>query len=767
MKAIILIALLCVASPLKADDWPREFDSPDGTITIYQPQIGSYQGNSLSARAALALALPGSNEPVFGSVWLDCHVLTDRPSRTVKILDAKVRQIRFPSGADEQTARIRADLEQQIPQWDLTFSMDELLESLETAQKERENAHDLDTIPPRIIYADHPAVLVTLDGEPVLTDVEGTALRRVANTPFFLVQENSDGTCYLRGGDIWYRSTDVKGPWRQTGNVPQEVVDLSEQAKSVSSSDEEPTTSGTRSKTGKVPEIIISTEPAELIASDGPLQLSPIEGTGLLYASNTQNDLFMEIAAQEYYVLISGRWYRAKSLDGPWAFVSSERLPGDFAKIPPGSARDNVLANVAGTIPAKEAVLDAQIPQTAEVNRLETTENVDYDGQPQFEPIENTPMEYAVNTPTAVILFEGRYYACDRGVWFESTGASGPWAVCVSVPPTIYTIPPRSPMYYVRYVRIYSYTPSVVYVGYTAGYTGCYVYHGTVVYGTGYRYRPWHRRYYYPRPWTWGFGIHYDPWTGWTMGFSSWWRPRGWFAANNNGARPGWWGPAEYRPVYRTAAGPVYREGYHPIYRPIKTGRTSGAVPAQPVRTIGTSRSATLYEHWTAGVRRPLVSNMARPAGSTRITPSVGRTEPRPAPAVEARPMPQAVARPVAPPEVQRPARQEVPSTPRVITQQNNVYAAPDGNILRRTTQGGWQQRDQNTWKPAAEAPKRAVEQDYQVRQRAVERSQSFTPPQVRQAPPVQVRPAAQPQVRPAPTRAPERERPAQEQKKR
>ncbi|HXX63457.1 MAG TPA: hypothetical protein VEO56_06620, partial [Bacteroidota bacterium] len=103
--------------------------------------------------------------------------------------------------------------------------------------------------------------------------------------------------------------------------------------------------------------------------------------------------------------------------------------------------------------------------------------------------------------------------------------------------------------------------------------------------------------------------------------------------------------------------------------------------------------------------------------------------------------------------EVQRAVRVETPIPPRVTTQQNNVYAAPDGNILRRTPQGGWQQREQNTWKPAPEAPTRAVEPDYQARQRAAERSTSFTP-----------RPAPAP--RPAPQQAPQRARPAPAEKK-
>ncbi len=71
---------------------------------------------------------------------------------------------------------------------------------------------------------------------------------------------------------------------------------------------------------------------------------------------------------------------------------------------------------------------------------------------------------------------------------------------------------------------------------------------------------------------------------------------------------------------------------------------------------------------------------------------------------------------------------------PRIVTRpsskENNVYAAPDGNILRSTPQG-WQQRDQNTWKKAPEAPaKQAIVHDSEVRQRAAERTSSpRTPP--------------------------------------
>ena len=94
-------------------------------------------------------------------------------------------------------------------------------------------------------------------------------------------------------------------------------------------------------------------------------------------------------------------------------------------------------------------------------------------------------------------------------------------------------------------------TPTVVRVGYLPGYVGSYVYGGTVVFGTGYVYRPWLGAYYYPRPVTWGVRVVYNPWSGgWTYApaYGGWYGAA--FAASRvywGGAYAGWWGPNGYR----------------------------------------------------------------------------------------------------------------------------------------------------------------------------------------------------------------------------
>jgi hypothetical protein len=308
-----------------------------------------------------------------------------------------VRDIKFPEGKVSETGAISSALHDNIPGLGVTFPLDDVRADVREAQSEQESATEIDVAPPKIIVMDHAAVLVLIDGDPVYVDAEGTSLRRVANTPFFIVQVNSSGELFLKGGDSWYHATAIEGPWTVTSEPPREAVTLSEQSAGKGENGEAapseapqapPRAAAPNAKRAEgPPEIVVSTVPAELIASDGPLKMSPVSGTGLLYASNTPARLFLEIATQQYYLLISGRWYFTKDLHGTWSSVAAESLPGDFSRIPPGSPVDGVLPSVPGTPPAKEAILDAEVPQVAQVDRHEAASTVEYDGRPQFAPI--------------------------------------------------------------------------------------------------------------------------------------------------------------------------------------------------------------------------------------------------------------------------------------------------------------------------------------------------------------------------------------------
>jgi hypothetical protein len=350
------------------------------------------------------------------------------------------------------------------------------------------------------------------------------------------------------------------GPYSITTSVPQKLQKISESVAKNSNSNE-----AQEKDENTIYKIVVSTKPAELIQSVGEAKFTPVENSGLLFVSNSGDDIFMDVNTQDYYVLISGRWFRSKSLSGNWSYTGSDQLPDDFAKIPEGSAKDRVLASIAGTDAANDAIEEAAVPQTAKVDRNSAQAEVVYDGDPRFEDIDGTDLGYAINTPASVIRWRGRYYSVDNGVWFESGRATGPWVVSVSRPYAVALIPPRYPVYHMKYVYIYDVTPDYVYMGYTPGYLNNFVYGPTVVYGTGFYYRPWFGTHYYARPYTWGFNVRYDPWIGWGLGYRY---SAGWFNVGIGIGRPwgawggGWWGPRSYRPAY--CYSPFgYRGGYY------------------------------------------------------------------------------------------------------------------------------------------------------------------------------------------------------------
>ena len=89
-----------------------------------------------------------------------------------------------------------------------------------------------------------------------------------------------------------------------------------------------------------------------------------------------------------------------------------------------------MLASVPGTTQAAEAVLLAQIPQTARVNKKQVkAPEVAYQGDPKFEPIEKTTVARAVNTDKDIIKVGDLYYMCFQGVWFMAEAPTGPWEV--------------------------------------------------------------------------------------------------------------------------------------------------------------------------------------------------------------------------------------------------------------------------------------------------------------------------------------------------
>lgn len=534
-----LLALLSRDAEAQAIDWPRTIEVPEGRVVIYQPQLESFKGIVLSGRSAIAVTPAGEVKPSFGAAWFKARIETNRGERTVEVTDVNVAGIRFPEATKEQRQKLTDLLEAHFESSDLSISLDQLLTSLALVEQQRRD-DQLRNRPPRILVSAERIQVIPIDGEPALRPEGSDGVLRVLNVPCLLYLDNyPDGlaeTYYLRTSGRWYWSSGLQGDYERVDSVPDKVLMLAA-ARPEPESDK--LTSGLRDA-----EILVVTEPTELIRTFGEPAFTAIGETDLQYVNNTAGDLFLEVSTDRRFLLLSGRWYSAGKFEGPWEFVASDQLPADFAKIPPDSKKGDVLTFVAGTDEAREAVLDTRIPQTAVVDRKTARLSVAYDGVPKFELINGTELRYAVNTSHSVILVGGKYYCCDAAVWFVSDGPTGPWVVCDSVPQGIYDLPPSCPVYNLKFVHVYYSTPEVAYVGYTPGYVGCYVQDGTIVYGTGYPYPCSAASVWLPRPRSYGFASGYNPITGnWGAdpGVAG---PYGYAAIGS--VSSGWWGPAGY-----------------------------------------------------------------------------------------------------------------------------------------------------------------------------------------------------------------------------
>ncbi|QCP52834.1 hypothetical protein FAZ95_27335 [Trinickia violacea] len=613
------------------------------------------------------------------------HTDVDVDSHTVLLSHPQITGTSFPD-TDPATAQKLDQLVRKFlnPQASLTISVDRLIASVE-----KKNAPPIAAVkndPPTIFVSFGPAILLFVDGEPILAPIQNSDLAFVVNASWPLFFDAAGHQYYLFTGQSWMTSTDLKSGWAQAQTLP---AKMSKVPADPTWADLKPYIPPPKGKQAKAPGVFFSNTPAELIVFDGKPVYATIPGTQLVFAKNTDSDVFVYSPTSTYYYLSAGRWFSAPGPTGPWTFATNQ-LPPDFAKIPRDSAAARVLSSVPGTPEANDAVLLAQIPTTVEINPAAAAAavKVSYSGDPQFQPIQGTTLAYAVNTPDKVIKVQNHYYACSQGVWFDSSSPTGPWQTSTSVPQVIYTIPPSSPVYNVTYVTQYATPTGAVQASYTAGYLGVFIAGATVgaiiAQGNGYYYPPYvgvgrgPYPVYYPRPAPYGYRT-YNPYTGTSA-------VRGVAYGPNGSAQ---WG-ASYNPstgTYARGATVSGRYGsasvaqaYNPYtgaYAATRQGSNAYGQWGSSVVTKGNQWAATQHSTTAKGS----VGTYQNSAGGKAIagTSANGR-------AVAGK------------------------------TASGDMYAGRDGNVYKNTN-GSWQKYDNGAWSPVNKPTPQAAQQTAQTAQ--------------------------------------------------
>ncbi len=497
-------------------EFPREVVVEDATVILHEPQIDTWpEFSSVTGRIAVEIVESGSSEPTVGVAEFGASTDVNVEMRMVAVDDVAITATNFPGAPADAGERLDEIVRAAIRERTHYVPLDVVL-SYVAADATVPNAEGLSFDPPTIFYSSSPAFLLMTDGEPILAPLPDSRLKYVVNTNWDLF-EYREREWYLRIDERWLKAKALEGPWRYDGSLPGDFKKLPDDGNWDAVKSALPPAKGDKN----VPTIFFSDQPAELIVTDGKPTYSTVGGEGLEYIYDTESDVFRHEG--KLYYLVSGRWFSAMNLRGPWSHVPE--LPAVFASIPPDHAKAHVLAAVPGTEEARLAVLEAVIPRRATIARDAKFEfEVHYQGEPSFEPIPGTTVSRAVNSPFDVILHEGMYYLCKEAVWFYSSSANGPWTIADTIPSAIYSIPASSPSYHVTHVEVEESSNVSVSFSYTSGYYGVHVGYGVAMYGSGWYYPPYYGYgayygypyypYYYPYPYSYGASAWYNPRTG-------------------------------------------------------------------------------------------------------------------------------------------------------------------------------------------------------------------------------------------------------------
>jgi hypothetical protein len=440
------------ASPA-ADIWPLTVTAGGGTIVLWEPQIRSWQDYThMTGIAAVAVTPPGATAPVYGVLSFTSLATADVPSSRVALVNPKLdaSQWQAPPGTDVNaiTAYLLANLHvQNKPFLPLTMALSSVPQSaLPRTVPVRSN-------PPQILVSRVPAALVVFDGTPSFAPIAGTTLAYAVNTNWQIIRDTAARLFYIHTRAGWYDAPGTNGPFTPTvAPAAFAAIPATGPLAWVKAALHAPKPAAIN-----VQKVIVSTVPSALIGIGGEPQFANIPGTQLRYVTNTNADLFFSRDTMLWYVLIAGRWFSAQNLNGPWIFASTH-LPASFKQIPEDGPKGHVLVSVPGTTQAFYAADTMQVPRIAPVDPSTLSLTVTYDGgAPVLRPIAGTPLQYAANTTTDVVVVDAtHYFACARGVWFAGGSANGPWTPATYVPEVIYSIPESSPLYHVTFVHVYN-----------------------------------------------------------------------------------------------------------------------------------------------------------------------------------------------------------------------------------------------------------------------------------------------------------------------
>jgi hypothetical protein len=188
---------------------------------MYQPRVESWKFRDLSGRAAVTVKDATSPQETYGVIWFTAKTNVNRAENLVSLEDITITKGNFPANPGKTEQYLQA-LRESAPATMADLSLAHLKADVAVTQAESapQKPVAVKNDVPKIYFSTQPAMLVQVDGQPVLRQVAGSALLRVTNTYAVLLLDKAQGTYYLHAVGKWAQAQALEGPWTVAARPP-------------------------------------------------------------------------------------------------------------------------------------------------------------------------------------------------------------------------------------------------------------------------------------------------------------------------------------------------------------------------------------------------------------------------------------------------------------------------------------------------------------------------------------------------------------------
>src|SRR5947207_12642197 len=251
---------------------------------------------------------PKGDKEAGGVVEMKGNTDVDNVAKVVIITNPEITGTYFPS-LDKATKEKMEQLFKGFVPPTISISLHRLIASV--PKQEAPTGVQLNNDPPKIFVGYRPSILLSVDGEPALSEVPKTNLKFVVNTQWPLFFDSENSSYYLAVGQQWLTTNSLDAQWSPVKKSPRDMskVPQDKQWSALKKIIPPPAKSG-----GVTPAVFYSDKPAEVILFDGQPVYANIPDTQLTYATNTNSVVFVYTPTQQFYYLTAGRWFSAMDL---------------------------------------------------------------------------------------------------------------------------------------------------------------------------------------------------------------------------------------------------------------------------------------------------------------------------------------------------------------------------------------------------------------------------------------------------------------------